>query len=88
MVSDNHVASGSNSLVHHIVRLLNRDWYVSLSHFVRETNSVAVALAKMDSRSVGGYGIFSTLRSVVCEVLRQDMQANGAVVARASQEIL
>ncbi|KAK8696308.1 hypothetical protein V6N13_001444 [Hibiscus sabdariffa] len=26
--------------------------------------------------------------SVVCEVLRQDMQAGGAVVARASQEVL
>ncbi|KAK8565620.1 hypothetical protein V6N12_059177 [Hibiscus sabdariffa] len=53
MMSDNHVAFGGYSLVRHIVRLLNRDWYVSLSHIARE-----------------------------------DMQASGAVVARASHEVL
>ncbi|KAK8555949.1 hypothetical protein V6N13_070023 [Hibiscus sabdariffa] len=45
------------------------------------------ALTRMDSKSVGGYGIFLTPPSVVCEVLRQDMQSGGMVVARPLQEV-
>ncbi|KAK8606937.1 hypothetical protein V6N13_052689 [Hibiscus sabdariffa] len=49
--------------------------------------NVIQALAKMDSRSVGGYGVFLTPPSVIREVLRKDMNHDETIAARLSQGV-